>query len=64
MSEKKEVDRLPVEHATWLLFEIGDNEDAAAAIYRRKFGRHPEYILPHRHHLWLGPIPEKTHGQL
>ena len=58
LTRDDQVDRLPGPlGTTWLVAELTDNEDELAARFTRKHGQPPEHILPHKGHLWLGPVP-------
>lgn len=58
LGREDEVDRLPGRFgATWRTFSLDHDTDDAAAIFERRHGGPPEYVLPHKGSLWLGPVP-------
>ena len=58
LTRDDQVDRLPGSlGTTWLVAELGDDEDELAARFAVRHGQPPEYILPHKNMIWLGPIP-------
>lgn len=59
LTRDDQVDRLPGPlGVSWFVAELTDNEDDMAARFARKHGQPPEHILPHKGHLWLGPVPQ------
>ena len=40
------------------LFTLDHSEQAAAARFKDRFGRQPDWIVEHLGYLYVGPIPE------
>lgn len=58
LEREDQVERLPGRFgAPWQVFSIDHDTDDAAAVFERRHGRPPEYVLPHKDNLWLGPVP-------
>ena len=47
----------PPPHATYLFFDLHQDEETAALRFEKRFGRPPEFIYEHKRELRLGPVP-------
>lgn len=59
---RETADRLPVAGATWQVWTTDADEDAAAALFERRHGVHPEHVVDFDGYLWLGPVPGQEGG--